>query len=163
MPKIYRVMLEADGKPAVGADRNMLGARPGSPPDGDLPIDESGGVAPETGGMSVNICPFQLPYFLVPRHLAALGGPFKGAKGKPGTRIWSMGEGPFVPAKLTENLTLVPDRTALGETPDHACVAPTFPMPLDTYQAALAATQPQWHLDERKNEDCPLCRKPGLS
>lgn len=42
-----------DGLPMAGPTARTLGARPGSPPDGDIPI-VGGMVRPGTGGMSVS-------------------------------------------------------------------------------------------------------------
>lgn len=55
-----------DGLPLTGPTARTLGARPGSPPEGDIPI-AGGMVHPGTGGMSVSPPPSgNLPRFRRP-------------------------------------------------------------------------------------------------
>lgn len=52
MARMYRTMkADVDGGPTVGIVANTLGARPSK----DIPVDESGSVEPQTGGMSVTL------------------------------------------------------------------------------------------------------------
>jgi hypothetical protein len=44
--------------------------------------------------------------------------------------------------QVAENLELFPDR------PGHGVVRPRAVMPLEDYEAALAATAPDWHIEE---------------
>ena len=42
-------------------------------------------------------------------------------------------------------------------------LAPNRKMSLHEYQSALAATQDQWKIDEEHTNDCPVCKKFGIS
>jgi hypothetical protein len=54
-----------------------------------------------------------------------------------------MGEGPFELSSLAAGLRLRP------ETDTHGLVEPEAVVPLEQYQANLAATRDQWIIDER--------------
>jgi hypothetical protein len=53
-----------------------------------------------------------------------------------------LGEGAFERGAVSETLIFRPDR------PNHGLVGPAVPMLLVSFQAALAATQDQWQIDE---------------
>lgn len=134
MPLIYRSMTPDGDRPKVGPTARTLGARVPA----DIPVQD-GHVSPGTGGMSVtpswrDLAPHRIPRRLV--HLAP------SAHGSNNDFCWRMGEGPFEKGAVSEDLELRPDR------PPHGSVEPSATMTLDRYQAALAATQDQWQIDE---------------
>lgn len=89
--------------------------------------------------MSVSPSFASLPPLRVPERLRAH---FRGARGKNEDRVFVMGEGPFEAARLSEKLELLPDR------PGHGVVRPAAVMTIDEYQVALAATAPNWRIEE---------------
>jgi hypothetical protein len=142
-PRIYRTMVfETDetGRrlPQVGAGKNMLGAR--LPPDNraDVQPDAEGNVARGGEGLSVAPNLKALPPFLVPKRLRDLR---PGALGSNDLRLFRLGEGPFEPSNIAEDLELQPTSKT------HGVVRPRAPMQVDHYQARLAATKPRW-IDE---------------
>ena len=142
MPKIYRVMLKVEGKPAVGDTANRLGARPQI----DIRSDQNGHVRPETGGMSVSPGLNAVPTRLVPERLRSI---VAGARGKNEHSIWSMGSGAFFFGEVAFRLILRLD----PENNKHGFVEPAALMPFDNYQNALAATQDAWREDETVEHD----------
>ena len=147
MPKTYRVMVETNGMPMIGVERNMLGAR-----RIDIQADENGDVQPGMGGISVNLCLCGVPPLILPRHLG-LSGVVRGAKGEDdGREGWRMGQGAFIHSAVARGLELRPDGR-------HGYIGPDAVAPLATYQNALAATQSQWFRVTQKNNDCPRCSK----
>jgi hypothetical protein len=58
---------------------------------------------------------------------------------------WWMGGGPFVPSLLGDALAFWPDPVKPAR---HGLIEPARQMPVTDYQAALAATQDQWTVDE---------------
>lgn len=51
---LYRAMQkDEDGAPVRDANSRGLGARPGTGPQTDIPVDDEGYVVPETGGLSI--------------------------------------------------------------------------------------------------------------
>ena len=131
MALIYRVMAQDGNYPMVGDASNRLGVRPGT----DLPVDEHGNVRPGTGGMSVAPDWRSLPYYLIPKRLKPL---LADARGTNSRRCWKMGEGPFEPGDVSQELTLRPD------SPEHGVVEPGELTSLAEFQAALAATRENW-------------------
>ena len=137
MPKIYRTMFDQGGRPLVGNAFCELGIRPT-----DVDVDGRGNVALNGNGMSVFRSLADLPRLcsrLVPIHLARK---VRGAAGPTGTRVWTMGAGPFVSAPLAGNLAL---REAGGL---HGTICPTTAMTTAAFQSELAATQGSWAIDE---------------
>ena len=148
MPKIVRAMLIQDGLPLVGTDANMLGVRvpneelPGKA--ADVSPDGAGNIHPYGGGLSVAWSVDDVLPHLVPRRLKSF---VEGASASNNRRIWSMGRGSFSDGGIAHRLILrrKPERAdgrVLG------LVEPAATMPLEEYQSALAATRPQWSLDE---------------
>ncbi len=137
MPLVYRVMKAGDdGKPVVGRSATALGVRIPQ----DITADADVNVAPGTGGMSVSPWLKALPAALVPVALKSL---VPGARNSAKTaRVWRMGSGPFVEAKIGEKLQLRPD------SPRHGTIQPFETMPLQAYEEALAATRDHWLIAE---------------
>jgi hypothetical protein len=142
-PRIYRTMVfETDGTgrrwPQVGVGKNMLGAR--LPPDNraDVQPDAEGNVA--RGGEGLFVAPNlkALPPFLVPKRLRDRR---PGAVGSNDLRLFRLGEAPFEPSNIAEELELQPTSTT------HGVVRPRARMQVHHYQARLAATKPRW-IDE---------------
>lgn len=139
MPKIYRVMREEHGKPAVGPSSSKLGVRV---PD-DIPTDDAGLVHPGTEGMSVAPSLATLPERMLPKRFRKQG--FPAARGNDSAFVWTMGEGPFVAGKVAPGLALRPD----PEAPErHGFVEPERPVPLEQYETALSVTRDLWRIDE---------------
>lgn len=138
MPKIYRAMRADETKrPAIGTSSATLGARI----PGDIDADANDLVHPGTGGMSVSPSLRTLPIFLIPRRLRHL---VPGAAGNSSSYVWSLGNGDFVAAPVTQQLSMRPD----PDKQNHGFVEPAQIMPKNEYHAALAATQPDWTVDE---------------
>ena len=137
MPKVYRVMRREGDFPAIGESAATLGVRIPQ----DIQPDEGGKVAPGVGGMSVSPSLADLPFFLVPKRLAAL---HPSARGSNANFVWSYGEGAFVASYFAASLLLRPDPTHLG----HGFVEPERQMILEEYQDALVATRQGWRVAE---------------
>lgn len=161
MPRIYRVMKQLDGKPETGNSSCMLGARERDLGRGEAPTDDF--VEPAKAGLSVGGCVRTTYLNILPRRLQALYPQWaRGAKGRDSDQVWAMGQGPYEAAPVTVDLDLrIPPPTK--DNPGHGLVAPARKMLLEEYQAALAATQDQWKVDEEHGNDCPVCRQFGIS
>ena len=142
MALVYRAMLAGDGRPQLGSTALTLGVR--VPPDeyADIPVSADGLVEPRTGGMSVAPAWRLLPVHRIPRRLRAK---FPRAAGKNALFLWHLGEGPFAEGPLADRLLFRPDPANPNR---HGLVEPAARMPAGEYQAALAATQDQWTIDE---------------
>ena len=151
MPKIYRVMYESNSKPEVGTDRNKLGARLGI----DVKPDAEGNIRPAGKGMSVNICPCQIPGVILPARLNDIGIK-RGAIGNDALKVWSMGSGGFVAGPIAAKLELLPDAKVIPAY--HGVVQPDSVISLDGYQDALADTKDAWLVNEQRNTNCPFCQ-----
>jgi hypothetical protein len=81
----------------------------------------------------------ELPFWRIPRRLRHT---FPQAAGKDDYACWRMGEGAFADGDVAEGLRLAVDRT------DHGTVQPAAVVAVAHFQAALAATQDQWSVDE---------------
>ena len=142
MPKIYRVMRAGeDGKPLTSAEKGIPTLNVRVPID--IKPDATGEVQAGIKGMSVGPTFQSTPYFLVPSRLRNVYKGLKSAAGDDLDTVFSHGEGPFIQDKVAKHLILRPDK------PTHGVVAPDSKMPLETYQAALAATRNDWNLDEK--------------
>ena len=141
MPTVYRAMF-ADGElPKIGPSKSMLGAKIGHDEYDDIGPDEDGSVVPGTGGMSVAPSWRMLPSHRIPRRLnSKLEVPR--AIGNNRSACWRYGSGDFETSGLTDELKLV------VENPRHGVVEPLLRMHTDQYQRALAATAPDWAIDE---------------
>ncbi len=129
IPRMFRTMWPDGGHPRIGTDRDMLGAR--VPTDVNLVAADR--VKPGKG-MSVFRSIEEMPPFLIPKDYMAL---FPEAGGKKGIKIWRLGEGAFVNGPVNDDLVL-----RAGSA--HGAMEPAREMPLDAYQAALAATRDGW-------------------
>ncbi len=141
MPRVWRGMRMADGRPEVGRAGNLLGVRIGPTPQDDLP-EEGGRVHPGTGGMSVAPSVETLPAHRLPRRLSGkYPDRFPHARGPNLLHCWWLGEGEFIAAPLAPRLALRPDPAAPGR---HGFVEPDQTMPVADYEAAVSATCDQW-------------------
>ena len=137
---MFRVMTPTDdNRPAVGSSARLLGVRVPPAQHVDIEPTSDGMVSPGTSGMSVSPSFATLPPLRVPERLRAH---YRGARGRDEDRVFTMGEGAFEAARVTERLDLLPDR------PGHGVVRPARVMSLDAYQAALADTAPDWRIEE---------------
>jgi hypothetical protein len=143
MPSFYRSMIEEGGRPVIGRSATALGVRvPPSQPT-DITPDAAGNVHPGSGGMSVvsgwrHLKPWRIPLHLRPVFPAAAGRSV-------GLRCWRMGTGTFgLAGPAAPGLAFAPD----PRDPNHATLEPDRVMALADYEAALAATAPQWVIDE---------------
>lgn len=121
--KLYRPMQTCgDGRPLVGTDNYMLGARIGI----DVRPDSEGNVGPG-GGLSVTPGnPARLPPHLRPESL--------GGTGRLPVFV-------LLASQLGDGLAYVPD----SKRPDrHGTVEPAETMPLAGYQKLLADTRDTW-------------------
>lgn len=136
MPKVYRAMKKAeDNKPTVDQTASGLGVRPGR----DINTDESGNVVLDGNGMSVSPGWRELALHRIPKRLGTI---VPGARGSNNTHCFTMGTGPFQRGPFAQGLELIPD------TITHAVVAPDAAVTLAQYEADLAATRPDWLIDE---------------
>jgi hypothetical protein len=145
MPLIFRSMLRDGNKPLVGMETNMLGVRVHPHSRLDIPVNPDGSVSAATGkGMSVapSIEALAKKPFLVSNRLRAR---FPHARGVADLVTWKMGEGAFEAGAVAPGLTLCPDGKP---NPTHGVVEPDSRMPVDDYQAALAATKDLWQEGE---------------
>lgn len=120
---IFRPMRPAeDDKPEVGRSLSTLGVRPGH----DLPVDDTGGVAPGTGGMSVTPDRVEdLPPTLLPR---ALGG-----EGRHPLFVVAVDQ---LPATLTVRV----------DKPTHANVEPAARSSFEAYELEVQKTRTSWEI-----------------
>jgi hypothetical protein len=142
MPLIYRSMEKDGERPRIGRSATALGVRirgAGGTTREDISVDDSGRVSPSTGGMSVAPAWRLLPTHRIPVRLRPV---CPDATGKNSLVCWRMGEGEFVDGPLAPGLNLRKDTAA------HGTVEPARVVPLETYEADLAATRDQWFIDE---------------
>ncbi len=126
---------DADDLPRVEPSANGLGVRPV-----DVDIDTSGDVLVNGKGMSVSPDWRDMPLFRTPERLRHWKPGARGFERYPS--CFGFGTGPFQQGAFAEGLTLEPDSAT------HGTVAPVRVMPMDDYQTALAATRPDWRIDE---------------
>lgn len=139
MPRMFRSMLRDGDRPMVGPSAKMLGVRVPPAEKCDLSPDENGEVAPGTGGMSVAPNWRDLPDYRIPERLQHI---LPGARGKDNLSCWRMGNGPFEPGFVADQLVLRPGAT------DHGMVEPDRRMLLASYILAIEATRDLWVIDE---------------
>lgn len=137
MPKIYRVMKVAEGKPSIEEGASTLSARVPR----DISADSMGLVQPGTGGVSVSESMRDLPSWFVPKRLREL---VPEARGSNSNFVWSMGQGPFADGAVAARLLLRREPTNLSK----GFVEPDTEMALQEYQEALRATRDAWAVDE---------------
>jgi hypothetical protein len=142
MPRIYRSMERDGGRPRIGRSATALGVSIRVEREKileDIPVDDSRRVSPSTGGMSVAPSWRSLPPYRVPARLRHL---CPKARGRDDVSCWKMGEGDF------EDGPLAPGLNFRRDTATHGLVEPAQVVPLDAYEADLAATQDQWIIDK---------------
>jgi len=111
----------------------------------DIEANADGMVEPETGGMSVNTTLVDIPHFFVPARLKGVP-PLRNGTAGDDCRIWShrVAEVPGVSSAST-----FAGRLSLRMGPgNHGLVEPSEAMHHAAYSAAIAATRPNWRLDE---------------
>jgi hypothetical protein len=136
MPRVFRIMRqERDGLPAVQQASSALGVRPGA----DISLDPQGNVIVNGQGMSVNPHWRDASILRIPKRLGHL---VPGARGSNNQFCFCTGTGPFQRGAFAAGLTLEPDSAT------HGNVAPAHVVPLAQYEADLAATRPNWQVDE---------------
>jgi hypothetical protein len=136
MPLIHRVMKkDEDDLPVVEQSANGLGVRPGT----DVDVDAQSNAIANGKGMSVSPSWRDLPVSRIPQRLR---GKVRGARGPNNRFCFRAGNGLFQPGAFATGLDLVPD------SPRHGCIAPAQTVPLTQYQNDLAATRPDWQIDE---------------
>ena len=123
---VFRAMKAEGMMPLTGRSRRTLGAIPGEPPKGDIPVGRDGCVAPRTGGMSVAPDdPINLP-----RHRRP---PTLGGEGRdPVFR--------YATTALPATLALCSDH------PEHAFMEPCNECMFDEYQTAIHGTRSNWEV-----------------
>ena len=132
-------MFREEIKPKVGPSKKTLGVQVGMNPNDDVSPDADGNVAPGRGGMSVAPTWRALPPHRIPSRLRAK---CPKALGNDSYVCWRMGSGPFESARFISCLQLRIDSVV------HGTVEPDRMMPLERFQAALAATREEWIVDE---------------
>jgi len=130
--ELFRAMkADKNNLPLAGQTSRTLGARPGGPPDGDIPILENGLVLPSSGGMSV--APND------PRHLP----PHRRPRSLQGN-----GRDPVFKLQvelLPESLKVRQDKST------HAMIEPSNECFFDFYQNQIHNTQSDWILFHVEN------------
>lgn len=142
IPRVYRAMkrVVADDLPEVGTvNSSQLGARPGP----DVTVDAAKDVVLDGKGMSVAPAWRDLDYTRIPRRLRPN---FLGAAGPNSSACFAHGVGPFQAGAINADLVLAPDAGAGPVT--HGVVSPSQVMPEAQYNGAIAATRPNWVIDE---------------
>lgn len=130
----------ADDLPEVGtANSSQLGARPGP----DVTVDAANDVVLDGKGMSVAPAWRDLDKTRIPRRLHPK---FYGAIGPNSSACFMHGAGPFQASAINADLVLAPDAGAGPVT--HGVVSPSRVMPEAQYNGAIAATRPNWVIDE---------------
>ena len=127
--------------PLIGSTRNCLGVRT-TGRIRDVDLDAMGQVLVNRKGLSVSHDWKSLPGFLIPEHLED---GFNGASGK-NMRVFVHGANTdaFVEGPVAAGLELL---FKLGST-TAGVVCPTAVVLLAQYQSDLAATRPDWTIDE---------------
>jgi hypothetical protein len=124
-----------DGFPTLQQSASALGVRPGV----DVDLDAQGSVLVNRNGMSVNPAWRVMSIFRIPKRLRNI---VPGARGSNHTFCFRTGTGPFQQGAFAAGLTLEPDSAT------HGNVAPAQVVPLAQYETDLAATRPDWLVDE---------------
>jgi hypothetical protein len=141
MPTIYRAMFADGDLPMVGRGKKMLGVKIGHQRYDDIGSNQAGEVVPGTGGMSVAPEWRVLPDHRIPRRLNPKLDTRR-ATGDNRLMCWRYGSGGFETSPLTDDVSLAVD------SPSHGVVEPSSKMSLARYEQALAATAPDWTVDE---------------
>jgi hypothetical protein len=134
MPRVFRIMRkEPDGLPTVS--QTSLGVRPGV----DVDVDAQHNVLVNGKGMSVAPNWRDINVNRIPKRLRPI---VPGVGGSNNTFCFRTGTGAFVQGFFANGLTLEPDSAT------HGNVVPAQVVPLDTYEADIVATRPDWQVDE---------------
>lgn len=112
-----------------------LGVRAGK----DVDVDARNNVLVNGKGMSVAPNWRDININRIPKRLRPL---LPGAAGSNTWFCFRTGDGPFQQGAFATGLTLEPDSAT------HGVVAPAQIVPLASYEADLAATRPDWEVDE---------------
>ena len=125
MTILFRAMkADSDGLPLCDRTHRTLGAIPGAPRNGDLPVTADGKVRPGTGGMSVTRDdPKELPKHCKPKWL-------RGDGRDPLFRIFS--------DEIPDTLALRPDHDY------HVLVEPAQVCRFEEYEKNLHGTRHRW-------------------
>jgi hypothetical protein len=138
MPKLFRAMKRDGAHPLIGESGSTLGVRGPNHQKPDVEkLDEQGRACPKGGGMSVRPSVKEIPINMVPKRLASV---IPGAIGSNSSWVWTMGEGPFQPAPIAQQLVLRPDSST------HGLVEPQQPIQLADFQFAVSQTRESWTL-----------------
>ncbi|MCB1077740.1 MAG: hypothetical protein KDM64_07935 [Verrucomicrobiae bacterium] len=124
--------LVADGLPLCGSDRRTLGVKQGAPPEGDIPIQTDGTVAPSTGGLSVApVSPRNLPKHRRP--------PEFGGEGRDPIFYFDLSniEGSGIAFRR--------------DRPEHGLIEPDTEMTFESFQGMIYQTRKQWRKFECQN------------
>jgi hypothetical protein len=105
----------------------------------DIPVRADGTVQPGAGGLSVVPNWRSLPPFLVPHRLLDK---YPRARGNAKLACFRLSNVMFVDDAIGDALQLRID------SPDHGTIQPRQVMPVNVYQAELAATRNTWMIDE---------------
>jgi hypothetical protein len=124
---------DADDLPTV--NQTSLGVRPGR----DVDLDSQNNVLVNGKGMSVAPNWRDININRVPKRLRLL---LPGAAGSNTWFCFRTGSGPFQRGPFANGLTLEADSAT------HGTVAPAQIVPLSIYEADIAATRPDWQVDE---------------
>lgn len=119
-----------DGLPLVAPKSDALGVRPSI----DIDVDSQNNAICNDKGMSVSPSWKDISPRRVPRRL--------GGQGANSTFVFVYGSGTFQQALIADGLELLPDSST------HGVIRPASTAPLTRYEDALAATRPDWRIDE---------------
>lgn len=132
--------IDDGGSPRTGRSAKLLGVRTDGP-NRDIDVDAARNVLANGKGMSVCPAPQHLPYHLVRKELSHIVEGASASNAKP-LRIWRSGSGPFVTERIGQDLKLNIDSAT------HGTVGLAAQVLLESFEAALYATQPSWTVDE---------------
>jgi len=135
-------MKENAGKPAIGSAARMLGVREPPGRHADVQVGADGRVVVGRAGISVSASIATMPTHLIPDHLRRGHRALRGARALPPLRVWRLADAAFADGPVADKLDLLID------SPTHGVIRPDGPTGLFDYQAAIAATQPLWVIDE---------------
>jgi hypothetical protein len=136
MPLVFRVMRkDQDGLPTVEQSASAIGVRPGI----DIDVDALGNTVVNGKGMSVSPSWKNIPLSRIPKRLRGI---VLGARGSNNTFCFKTGVGLFQQGAFDTGLILEPDSAT------HGCITPAQLVPLAQYESDLAATRPNWQIDE---------------
>ena len=134
MPLVFRVMKkDPDDLPTVRS--TSLGIRPGI----DVDLDPQNNVVVNGKGMSAVPNWRDINVLRLPKRLRSI---LPGADGSNNTFCFRTGDGTFAKGAFANGLTLEPDSAV------HGNIAPAQSANVTTYESDIAATRPDWQVDE---------------